>query len=217
MRDVGRALRMLFAPREAAAGAAEAPLWFPLGALAFAAAFSEYPTLIRYGWKSLAQMRLDLTPDGMNATSIMILVALIWLAPVLLPLCAWSVGRLMDLWIHYAMNMDVDRAQVVRVTLYGSLPFAIERFIIGALRLGCGADCNPFNPLAANLAFFLDPRTTSVFAYEFARAADVFACWAALVVCTALGALTEVKPSRHLFPLAFTWIGACAVRAWLLG
>lgn len=217
LRTLGRALRILFAPRRAAASVARAPLWFPLVVLSAAAIFSEYPGLGRYGWRTLAQRRLDLTPDGMHATSLLIFVGLMWFAPLLFPGYAWLLGRFVHLYINYAMDMGADRAGVVRVTAYGFLPLAAERLLAGALKLACQEDCNLFNPLAANLAFFLNAKTTSVFAYELARGADLFALWAIILVCAALGAFAEVKPSRFAFPLVFTWTAACLIRAWLLG
>jgi hypothetical protein len=98
-RSVGRALRRPFAPRKVAADAAEAPLWFPPVVLGASAAFSEYPALALCGWRTLAQRRLDLTPDGMHATSILIFAGLMWFAPLLLPGFAGLLGRLIHLYI----------------------------------------------------------------------------------------------------------------------
>jgi hypothetical protein len=115
------------------------------------------------------------------------------------------------------MDIDVPRASVVRVTAYGFLPLAAERILAGALNLASREDRNLFTPLAANLAFFLNPKTTAVFAYELGRGADLFALWAMFLVCTALGTLAGVKPSRFALPLMITRFAVCLVRAWLLG
>jgi hypothetical protein len=212
-----RLLAVLFNPREAAAATTCDPLWLPLVALGASAAFANYPAFFRLGRSNFLQMRLDATPDGMYPSSLAILLFLTVAAPFLLPFGAWLTGLLMDLHIHYVLDSDVSRAQVVCFTAYALLPLALERLLIGSLRLACREDCNLFNPLAANLAFFLDVKTTAVFWYEFARGADIFSCWAALVLCLGLAAYAARKPSHMVFPVVFTWVGTALVNAWLLG
>jgi hypothetical protein len=181
------------------------------------AAFAEYPPILRYGWIDLAQMKLKSTPSGMTRSTILLFTVFIWAAPLLLPIFAWLAGRFMNLFVHYALDLDVDRTQVVRVTAYGLLPLALERIVVGALRIGCHGGCDVFNPLAANLAFFLPSKSMEIFWYELARGVDLFWLWAVVVVCLGVAELTERRPAELVFPAVFVWVVATVGRAALLG
>jgi hypothetical protein len=214
---VGRVVAILFNPREAVTSEATDSLWLPLVVLGATTAFASYPVLFPFGRDNFLQMRLDATPDGMCPTGIAVFLFITLAAPFLLPFGAWLTGLLMDFYIRYVLDTDVSRTQAVCFKVYGLLPLALERLLIGILRLVCLETCNLFNPLAANLAFFLNVKGTAVFWYELARGADIFSCWAALVLCRGLGAAAELKPSRLIFPVVFSWAGIAFVHAWLLG
>lgn len=216
MHGIGRIFEILFNPAEAAV-AVHDRLWLPLVVLGATTAFANYPALFQLGRPTVLQMRLDATPDGMHPLSLVIFLFLMIFAPLLLPLGAWLAGRLMHFYLRNILGIRVSSRRVVCFTAYGLFPLGIEQLLIGVLRLLCRArDCNLFNPVAANLTFFLNAKTTPVFWYEFVKGADVFSCWAALVLCLGLAAVAEVEPSVIVIPVVLVWAGMVLVNAWLL-
>lgn len=216
MHRIGRIFEILFNPAEAAATVHDR-LWLPLVVLGATAAFANYPVLFQLGRPKILQMRLDATPDGMHPLSIVVFLFLMIFAPLLTPLGAWLAGVLMHFYLRNILDIRVSSRAVVCFTAYGLLPLGVEQLLIGVLRLFCRAgDCNLFNPVAANLAFFLNAKTTPVFWYEFAKHADVFSCWAALLLCLGLAALAELEPSVIVIPVVLVWVGMALVNAWLL-
>lgn len=213
---IGRIFEILFNPGEAAATVHD-HLWLPLVVLGATTAFANYPALFQLGRPKVLQMRLDATPDGMHPLSIVIFLFLMIFAPLLLPLGAWLAGVLMHFYLRDILGIRVSSRRVLCFTAYGLLPLGVEQLLIGALRLFCRAgDCNLFNPLAANLAFFLNAKTTPVFWYEFAKGADVFSFWAALVLCLGLADVAELETVGIVIPVVLVWVGIALVNAWLL-
>ncbi len=215
MHRVGSIVEILFSPGEAAATVHDR-LWLPLVVLGVTAAFANYPAIFELGRQEFLQMRLDATPDGMYPISLAILLLLTFFAPLLLPLGAWLTGLLMNFYIRHLLDIRVSRSRVVCFTAYGLLPLAIEQLLIGVLRLFCRGDCNLFNPVAANLAFFLNVKTTPVFWYEFAKGVDIFSCWAAIVLCLGLAVVAELEPWLIVPPVILVWAGTALFNAWLL-
>jgi len=208
---------ILWNPRGAAAQAARSPLWVPLLTLAAAGALASYPLLFRLRPAGLAQARLDATPEGMTAFSIIVFLGLRFAAPVLLPLCAWVTGHFARAYVHLVLDQKVSTGGTVRIAAYGFLPLALERLIVGIVLLACGNGCDRFNPVASNLAFFFDPSVTAVFWYELARGADLFAFWALWATSWALGEFSEESPNAIWPALAVLWAAGLLLRAWLLG
>ena len=171
---MGRIFEALFNPVEAAATVHDRT-WLPLVVLGMTAAFANYPAIFQLGRREFLQVRLDATPDGMYPISLAILLFLTFFAPLLLPLAAWLTGLLMNFYIRHVLDIRVSCSRVVCFTAYGLLPLGVEQLLIGVLRLFCRGDCNLFNLVAANLAFFLNAKTTPVFWYEFAKGTSFLA------------------------------------------
>lgn len=212
-----KALRLLWSPREAALEAAASSVWLPLLVLALAGAFAEYPLLLRYGSAGFADMRLAATPDGMTPFAILVFLGLTYSAPVLPPVLALATAFLMFNYIRFALDIRVQAAGVSRIVAWGLLPLAMERILVGALRLLCKSGGDLMNPAATNLAFFLDSKATSVFWYEFARGVDVFGVWALCVMSIALARDAESTPEAVAPGLLLFWLLANLARGWLLG
>lgn len=212
---MSRIFEVLFNPVEAA-NTVHDRLWLPLAVLGMTAAFANYPAIFQLGRHRFLQMRLDATPNGMYPMSLAIFLFLTLFAPLLLALGAWLTGSLMNFYIRHILDIRVSRRQVVCFTAYGLLPLAIEQLLVGFLRLFCRGDCNLFNPVAANLAFFLNVKTTPLFWYEFAKGADLFSCWAAVVLCQGLAVVAELEPWLIMFPVILVWVGTTLLNAWLL-
>lgn len=210
------ALRILWAPRGAAEIVARSPLWVPLLVLGGAATFADYPLLLRLGGAGLAQLKLDNTPAGLLPFGVMAFLAMRWAAPVMLPMMAVVTGRFLGFYALWFLDQKVDRAAIPRIAAYGMLPLALERMLTGTVTLVCGGDCDRFNPVATNLAFFFDATETSPFWYELARGLDVFGLWALWATSAAAGEIAEEKPA-HICPvIAALWLSALLLRSVLL-
>jgi hypothetical protein len=208
---------LLWSPRDAAPDAAASSVWLPLLGLSLAGAWADYPLLLRYGSSGFADMRLAATPDGMTPFSILVFLGLTYLAPVLLPVLALATAFLMFNYIRFALDIRVQAAGVSRIVAWGLLPLAMERILVGALRLLCKTGYDLMNPAATNLAFFLDGKMTSVLWYEFARGVDVFNVWSLWVTSVALARDAESTPEAIAPGLLLFWLLANLARAWLLG
>ncbi len=207
---------MLYAPRQAGPSAARAALWFPLLLLALAGALAAYPLLLRLGPTRLVDARLRSTPEGMTGTAILFFLFLQFAAPLLLPVAAWMGGELMHWWVSFGLDAGTERRQVRRVVAYGFLPLAAQPLLAAGISLLADSEGNPFNPLASNVAFFLNPNQTSVFWYELAGGLDVFSLWALVATALGLAGLSR-QPALIVFPpLALVWLAALALKAWLL-
>lgn len=210
------AMGMLWNPRGAGPTAASANPWIPLVALGMAAAFADYPLLVKLGAAELANARLSATPAGMTSFSILFFLGLKYSSPVLLPWFAWFTAACLSQYIHFVLDLDVAKRDVFRVSVYGCLPLAVERTLAGVISLICGSDCDRFNPLASNLAYFLDAKTTSIFWYEMAKGIDVFAVWAFFCVAWGLAAAIEEPRGRVLPETLVLWLAILSVKSWLL-
>lgn len=210
------AARVLYEPRTAGPSLAHCPLWLPLVLLAFSAALACYPLLFRLGTVSLADLKIHSTPEGLTHPAILFFLLLQFGAPLLAALGAWSAGIIMNAWLFFVLDAGAERRAVIRATAYGTLPLVVGNFLLAGVRAVAGPDSNPLNPLASNVAFFLDPTQTPVFSYEFAFGLDLFSAWAAATVALAVAGLVHRRVTAILPPVIVAWLALAAVRAWLL-
>jgi hypothetical protein len=210
------AFAILWNPAGAATRAAGASLLLPLLLLAVAAAFPDYALLLPHGATQLSELKIQNTPAGMFPASIFLFIALMWLAPFLLPLGALLTGYIADYYVGFVLDSKTVRSECLRIVAWGFLPAAIGKLFTGVLTLAC-RDCDVFNPLAANLAFFLDPRVISIQWYETARGVDLFGAWAALITGWALGARYERSPGGTALFVGILFLLWAFLRGWMLG
>jgi hypothetical protein len=211
------AFQLLWDPRGASGRASRASLLLPLILLAVGNALPNYALLIPMGAAGLADTKVQSTPDGMYAASVLFFMGLTWLSPLVLPARILVTGWLMDYYVGFVLDTRTRRSELLRLAAWGALPIALERLLSGIIVLACGRVCNLFNPLAANAAFFLDAKETPIFWYEMARGLDAFAGWSIWVTATALAARYQRSAGAITCALAFLWFAAIATRAWLLG
>jgi hypothetical protein len=233
----GTPLTILYNPRQAAGAAAGAGLWFPLLLLAAAGAAADYPTLWRIGPTHLVDAWTQQTPEGLPALAVLCFLVSQYLAPVLLPLAALAAGWLLS--NHLGLVLDVRLSEgspfhperrksqghaavsvkraAFRLTAWAFLPLAAERFLVSLLRwLRLNVEANPFNPLASNLGFFLDPTNVPPFWYRLASGLDVFSIWTIALAALALAGFSK-KPAILIWPiLAFAWLLALVLKAFTL-
>ncbi len=211
------AFEILYAPRRAAGAAANKRAWFPFLALAIAGGLADYPMLSRLGAAGLADARLQQTPSGLSSVTVFFFLVSQYAAPVLLPLAAWLSGLLLAIYLVFFLDARVKRRQAIRVMAWAFLPLALERLLaalFGALALN--RDANPFNPLASNLGFFLDPTRTRPFWYGLAGSLDVFSVWAMALALLALASLAR-KPVSSVLPGVFlAWVTGVLLKSAIL-
>jgi hypothetical protein len=209
-------LRVFYEPRLAGPDLAGCALWLPLLLLAVSAALASYPLLFRLGAPALVDLKVHNTPEGLTRPAILVFLFLQFAAPLLIVIAAWLAGRIADAWLLFVLDAGAERRPVLRTTAYGMLPLAAGNVMAAAVRALAGPDSNPLNPLASNLAFFLNPAETAVFWYEFALGLDVFSVWAIFTAGFALAGLVRRKVGAVVPPLIGAWLGMLALRAWLL-
>jgi len=212
------AFQIVYSPRRAAEGAANSGAWFPLLVLALAGAAAHYPMLSRLGATGLIDTRLQQTPSGLSSLKVLSFIASQYAAPLLLPITALVAGLFLSSCLILVLDARLKRRQVVAVTAWAFLPLAFEQILEGAFRwFRLNPDANPFNPLASNLGFFLDPTGVSPFWYGLASGVDVFSLWTIVLAALALGALGH-KPASSVFPaVILVWIVGVFLKSAALG
>lgn len=208
---------ILYAPRRAAAAAANTAAWFPFLAMAIAGGVADYPMLSRLGAAGLSDARLQQTPSGLSSMTVFFFLISQYAAPVMLPLAAWIASLFLAAYLIFFLDARVKRRQVVRVTAWAFLPLALERLLAGLFRaLSLNPEANPFNPLASNLGFFLDPTRTRPFWYGLASSLDLFSIWALVAASLALAALGR-KTAASVFPgVIFAWAAGVLLKSAIL-
>lgn len=214
----GSAFEIVYNPRRAAEAAARRGAWFPLLVLAVAGGAADYPMLSRFGATGLIDARLQQTPSGLSSLQVLFFIASQYAAPVLLPIAAWIAGLFLSSYVVFVLDARVKRRQVVAVTAWAFLPAAFERLLSGAFRwFRLNPDANPFNPVASNLGFFLDPTSVRPFWYSLASGVDVFSLWTVVLAAVALGSLSR-KPASSVFPaVVFAWVVGGLLKSAILG
>lgn len=211
-----KGIRILWNPG-AAGDAAQSSIWVPLLILGAAGTFADYPLLFKLTPAGLAEARLQATPEGLTPFAILFYLAMRWAAPILLPAAALLTGRFQRFYLMWVLDNKMDKAGISRIAAYGMLPLALERILAGTLALVCSGDCDRLNPAATNLAFFLDPKETSVFWYELARGVDLFVIWSVWALSAALARYAEEKQVNVWPGTAVLWGTALLLRSLLLG
>lgn len=208
---------ILWRPGAASEDVARANLAVPLLLLGVANALPSYVLLLRYGATQLIQLKLDTTPGGMFPTSIFFFTAFTWASPFLLPLAALAAAWVLTYYVGFFLDTKVQGSELRRLVAWGFLPFAIQKLLAGIIVLACGRECDLFNPLATNLAFFLDSKQTDVFWYEMARGLELFALWAIVIAGRAIATRYERSASAVIIGIAALYLIALFAHSSLLG
>lgn len=208
---------ILWSPAAASERVARANLAIPLLLLGLANALPSYALLLRYGATRLIQLKLDTTPGGMFPTSIFFFTTLNWLSPFMLPLAVLVAAWALNYYVGFFLDTKVQHSELRRLVAWGFLPLAFQGFLAGMIALLCGRECDLFNPLATNLAFFLDSKQTDVFWYEVARGAELFALWAMVITGRAIAARYQRSATAVTIGVAALYVVAVFMRSSLLG
>jgi hypothetical protein len=99
---------------------------------------------------------------------------------------------------------------VFAVVCFAGLPMVIKFLLsIVVVFLKNPDDFNLQNPLAFNIAAFMDPLTSSKFLYTFATAFDAFAIWVVILTAIGLSAAAGRKKLSFggaLFAVLIPWV-----------
>jgi hypothetical protein len=108
------------------------------------------------------------------------------------------------------MSAGLRYKQVFAVVCFAGLPMVIKFLLsIVVVFLKNPDDFNLQNPLAFNIAAFMDPLTSSKFLYTFATAFDAFAIWVVILTAIGLSAAAGRKKLSFggaLFAVLVPWV-----------
>lgn len=84
---------------------------------------------------------------------------------------------------NFILEAAVPFGTSLAIVFYGSLPLFLSNLLgIVSLLVGNGENFNFQNPVASNVAYFLDRSSTSKFWYNFATSFDVFSIWVVILI-----------------------------------
>jgi len=214
---VATAFALLWNPAKNAPHAVRASLALPLLALGAAQALPNYALLFHFGATRLIQAKLNTTPEGMFPSGVFFFVGLTWISPLLFPALALLGAWLLEYYVGFFLDTKMNRGEMRRLVAWGALPLAAQGLLAGLLMLLCRDACDRFNPLASNLAFFLNAKETEVFWYEMARGVDLFSIWSVLIAGRAIATRFERDALSVTLGVAALFLLATFIRSSLLG
>jgi hypothetical protein len=106
------------------------------------------------------------------------------------------------LWATFkiAAGAETSFGQAYAIVMYASLPGIIGA-ILGIVSLFAGVDPEGFdinNPVGTNLAYYLDPATTSKFLHGMASAVDLINIWTIVLLGIGFACTSKVKRSTAI-------------------
>lgn len=205
----------LFDPKAAFADIAARPRWWvPLVLLAllvlgFLLAFSQ-----RVGWESFMRQQFETNPRAQQLSAERreeILQQQLRFVPIVAPVqgvvalgvAAVVIAAVFMLVFNVLLGTQLTFRQFFAITCYGLLPLAVGTVVsLGVLFLKDPSDFDLQNPVASNLAAFLDPSTAPAWLTALAKSFDVFTIWCLLLFATGF----SVAARKITWAKAFTWV-----------
>ncbi len=212
MSEAARLTGVFFEPKKAFEDIARRPnFWVPLTLLTLVSVVFTYLLSTHIGWDTVirqqtaqnarAQQRMEqLSPEQREQAEAM--------QRKIAPIFGYGlsiVGRPIGFLIAAAILLGIVRGmmsatvtfkQVFAILWYAALPGLLQTILSCVVMfLKRPEDFNIQNPLAFNPAAFMDPMTSSKFAYALARSLDVFSIWTLLLVAVGLKAAGGKKLS----------------------
>ena len=110
------------------------------------------------------------------------------------------------LWGTFKVGFSADTTfgQAFAIGMYAGLPGVIGA-ILGIISLFAGVNPDGFdinNPVATNLAYFLDPANTGKFIRGMASSLDVFIIWTIVLIGIGYSCTSKVKRSTAIIVVA---------------
>ena len=180
----------------------------------------------KIGWETFIQKQVEQqlhrnpeaqqpTPEQLQTGSKIAGIFGYVMAVVTGPVFALLFAALLMFMFRTVGQSNVSFAQAFSITYYSSLPMMISSILaIVVMFFVNPVDFDLQNPLALNLAWFLDPATTPAPLRALARFVDVFWIW--IMLLTALGfsvAAKKVTFSKSLALVASVWLLFAAISA----
>lgn len=114
------------------------------------------------------------------------------------------------LWATFKVGFAADTTfgQAFAIGMYAGLPGIIGA-ILGIVSLFAGVNPEGFdinNPVATNVAYFLDPETTGKFVRGMASSLDVFAIWSIVLIGIGYSCTSKVKRSTAIIVVACMYL-----------
>jgi hypothetical protein len=109
---------------------------------------------------------------------------LAYAGPVITLLAALVAAAILMAAFNFLLEAEVSYGRSLAVFLYSLLPGIVTALLL-IIILMAGVDLegrNPANPVATNLAYFLDHHNTSKFVYGMARSVDVITIWSIILM-----------------------------------
>jgi hypothetical protein len=208
MSEPARLAGVFFEPKNAFEDIARRPSWIVpmllviLGALAYSISVGQHigwDRIIRHQFEGNQRME-QMPPEqreqamamGMKFASIGA-----YIGPVIgIPLYDLIVAGVLLGIVGGIMSAGVKFKQVFAIVCYAGLPGVLFSILaMAVVFLKNPDDFNMQNPLAFNPAAFMDPQTSSKFAYSLASSIDLFSIWTIVLIATGLKAAAGKKLS----------------------
>lgn len=151
----------------------------------------DIPRLVQQGIEQnkMAQQRMEQAPPAQRESIIRTQVIVSKIVFFALPVISLVGGLLLAVifWavFNFAFAAEIGFQKAVAIVFYSFLPRIVPTILL-SVSLLVSADPNAMdfvheNPLATNLAFFMDPESNK-FLYVFASGLDIFAIWPAVLM-----------------------------------
>jgi hypothetical protein len=192
---------VFFEPGATFADIGKRPTWFLPLLLSILATFAFYSTYgQKIGWARAMQQQIATNPkvaqqieqipaeqrDAQLAMRAKFMGIAYQASPVIMTPIIMLISAAILLGLTAMMSAGLRFKQVFAIVCFASLPMVIKFLLsIVVVFLKNPDDFNLMNPLAFNIAAFMDPINSSKFLYTFALAFDAFAIWT--IVLTAIG------------------------------
>jgi len=152
--------------------------------------------------------QFDKLPADQQAKQIQVSVRILQVIAFANPLVVllFSLIVTVVLWATFKIGFAADTTfgQAFAIGMYAGLP-GILGAILGIVSLFAGVNPEGFdinNPIATNVAYFLDPETTGKFVRSMASSLDVFAIWSIVLIGIGYSCTSKVKRSTAIIVVA---------------
>jgi hypothetical protein len=212
MGEFSRLTGVVFEPKKTFEDVAQRPtFWIPLLLLTVIAVVATYLISSRIGWETIvrqqsqqsasAQQRLEQMPPEQRQRMEEMQAKIAPIAGYGFAILGRPIGFLLAAAILLGivrgiMSAPVRFKQIWSILWYASIPSIIQTALMCVVMfLKRPEEFNLQNPLAFNPAAFMDPMTSSKFAYAVAKSIDLFTIWTLLLVALGLTAAGGKKMS----------------------
>lgn len=140
--------------------------------------------------------------------SVMILKVIAFANPAVVLLFSLIVTVILWATFKIGFGADTTFGQAFAIGMYAGLPGVLGA-ILGIVSLFAGVNPEGFdinNPVATNLAYFLDPETTGKFVRGMASSLDLFVIWTIVLIGIGYSCTSKVKRSTAIIVVACLYL-----------